>query len=172
MEYTLASPPFTLQFMTMKKEELQGYYDWYMEQIPKRIVILEAAVQSTSGFEDWVATKNPESLKQLGQWYSTVAKRKKDGDLTLQTYSIALDIGMYMSQVMLAFIPGTSWHLELNDLKDFAHYGRPSIAGFTNGYFIPSRFMVVLGQGLAKGIKNGNRLYELFTIWKEYAEEQ
>jgi hypothetical protein len=172
-EYSIIAPPFTLRFKEMSKEELVKYNAWYLAQIPRRIDILTKAVQCTSGYEDWHSDYSPKSLDKLGEWFASnvdIRERTKeekqeiyakapdwfknieisDKDLTNKTFSLAIDIGMYLSQVFLKNISNLKWQHTVNGSKNWVDYGQPVIAGFKNVVFNPTQTMVVLAYGLVK----------------------
>ena len=89
--------------------------------MPERISALANAVKSSPGFEDWRPTYTPDSLNALGDWLATqiqtrlrteekledIAARspfpieRPNWELTNRMLSLAMDIGMYLSQVFL-----------------------------------------------------------------------
>lgn len=197
-KYKIIDPPFTLKFKEMSKRELEDYNKWFIEQIPERLRILTRAVKDTPGFEDWEPDYLPESLDKLGEWFAGQVETRKraeketealyanvsaqfkevrfdDWDLTNKTFSIAIDVGMYLSQVFLKNIPGLKWQHTTNGSKNWVDYGQPVIAGFKrfrNDVFNPVQMMVGVAYGIAQGRDNGARLRELFEIWKKFALAQ
>jgi hypothetical protein len=121
MTYQTIQPPFTLVFHEMSKKELRDYRQWFLGAIPERIKILSEAVKSTSGFENWEPDTTPESLEPLGEWFfAQVETRRRtkaeidsvfagssfgievpDWELSNKTFSLAIDIGMYLGQVLV-----------------------------------------------------------------------
>jgi hypothetical protein len=197
-KYKIIAPPFTLKFKEMSKEELDDYNKWFMEQIPERLSVLTRTVKRTPGFEDWEMDYLPESLDKLGEWFArqveTREQTKKESealyakvpaqfqgmkfdswDLTNKTFSIAIDIGMYLSQVFLRDIPKLKWQHTTKGSRNWIDYGQPVIAGFErfqNDVFNPVRMMVVLAYKIAEGRDTGAGLRELFEMWKKFALEQ
>lgn len=192
-DYPIIAPPFTLKFREMSKNELEDYNRWFLSQIPERIAILEKTVQSTRGFEDWKADYRPESLDKLGEWFvCQVAKRKRteeetkkiyakapdwfkaveinDWELTNRTFSIAIDIGMYVSQVFLKNNPGLSWEHTTKGSKKWVDYGQPVIKGSGIKVFNPTRMIVTLARGIAMGKDNGASLRRLYEVWKKFIQ--
>jgi hypothetical protein len=128
-DYTIIAPPFSLKFQEMSKQELKDYNEWFHAQIPERLLILERAVHGTPGFEKWEMDKTPESLDMLGKWFAMQVETRErteeemaevraqiidrfkgildidTWELTNRTFSLAIDIGMYISQVFLQNIP-------------------------------------------------------------------
>ena len=136
----------------------------------KRQAQLVGAVRDTLGWESWKAEMTPESLGGLGDWFEgQVEMRKKDPgelretreklsfpidipgeELTNRTFSLAIDIGMYFSQVVLKNLPGTRWEHPLGD-KKFVDYGQPVIVGFGTVSLNPVRVMVTTAYRIAGG---------------------
>ena len=192
-EYPIIAPPFTLKFREMSKNELEDYNRWFLSQISERISILEKTVQCTRGFEDWKADYGPESLDKLGEWFAgQVAKRKRteeeikkmyakapdwfkaveigDWELTNRTFSIAIDIGMYVSQVFLKDNLGLSWEHTTKGSKRWVDYGQPVLKGFGIKVFNPTRMIITLAHGIAMGKETGTRLRQLYEIWKKFIQ--
>ncbi|MBC7251337.1 MAG: hypothetical protein H5T62_13750 [Anaerolineae bacterium] len=187
MEYEVIQPPFTLEFRNMSREEAIRYFNWFMEQIPIRIRVLERAVQSTAGYEDWQADYTPASLEKLGQWFCEhVATRKRteeeketiyskapewfrsveieDWELTNQTFSLAIDIGMYLSRVLEKNCPGLRWVMVKKPRSD-ADFQQPVLVGVGKPVFNPIAILVTYAYGIARRSKGPERLKELYDIW-------
>lgn len=184
MPYIIISPPFTLQFTEMSKAELKAYFDWFLSQIPIRLSILESYVKETPGFESWSANFTAASLKALGEWYAGQVKTRprnqdeleeikqnlsfpvpvSDDELTNKTFSLAIDVAMYFSEVLKRNFSSLHWDLILKD-KRYADYGQPVLIGFGNVPLNPVSIMVVFAYGIAKKSKTGVRLFELYDYW-------
>lgn len=166
MTYPTIQPPFTLDFPRMSKSELADYREWFLDILPARIRILEEAVYTTQGFERWRADETPESLNALGEWFTSQVETRtctseelmqlqeqtppqfrnilptEIWDLTNRTYSLTMDGGMYLGQLMLRTHPtGLRWDQDLRDKRD-ANYGQILIVGTgvvsmnTVGFFV------------------------------------
>jgi len=133
MEYETIQPPFTKKFDEMSKTELKEYNRWFHQVLPERIQELVKAVKSTSGFEGWVPDFTPDSLYVLGDWlalqvetrqlsraeyeqkYQEVNKGVRfpidisDREMSIRTVSLAMDTGMYLSEVFLRNHATLSW---------------------------------------------------------------
>lgn len=190
--YEIIQPPFTLVFREMSKKELRAYYDWFLAQVPQRIDILINAVHATTGYEDWSADYSPDSLNALGKWFAGQVETRdstpeeieeiyRDSpawfqqveidtrELTNRTFSLAIDIGMYMSQVFLRHVDGLSWKHVIKGSKNYVDYGQPVITGFGSDEFNPARMLVVLAYSISSGKKAGEGLRNLYDIWKKFA---
>ena len=156
-----------------------------MDVLPQRVTELAAAVRETPGFETWPADFTPASLDTLGQWFAGQVETRKctqeelkaikdrllfpidvpTDELTNRTLSLAMDIGMYFSQVLMHNHPDLKWEQPLND-KRFAEYGQPCLSGFGPVSLNPIRNAGhVFAHALASKTKTGKRLRELYDYW-------
>ena len=186
MTYTMAEPPFSVGFPSMTKQQLKEFFVWFQDVIPERLDVLIKAVHETPGFESWDPDFSPESLDGLGNWFAgEVETRQRSADemaaiestlkfpieistdeLTLRTFSIALDIGIYLSQVFMKNYPNLEWFVDLRN-KRHADYGRPALKGFRVCQFNPVRVAIVIAYGLADKSKDGSRLRDLYEVWRK-----
>lgn len=197
-EYQSIDIPFSLKFHRMSKKEVNAYFSWYMIQIPKRVATLERAVICTPNFEEWMANYLAESLDMLGEWFAFQVERRKltqtDRDkmnegvpdrikkiplpewvLTDRTYSIAIDIGMYLSEVMLKHIPGLKWQSTANIGRTYIDYGHPVLVGpdWPKWYtFNPTKIMISKASSIADGRWESSELRKIFEYWRQPPKEQ
>lgn len=185
MPYEIIQPPFTLKFDEMSKKELKDYFKWFQDVLPERINVLTQSVKETSGFETWRPDQSVTSLERLGEWFATqvqvrlrteeerqeIASRSRfpidipNEELTNRTFSLAMDIGMYLSQVFLKNHPSLQWEQPFGS-KKFVDYGQPVLVGFEGNVPLnPVRIMVTLAYALADQTRTGNRLRELYDYW-------
>jgi hypothetical protein len=183
MTYRIIQPPISLKFRERSKAELKTYAEWFHEVTPQRIAALATAVRSTPGYETWEPNATPESLDILGHWFEgEVEIRKKTADeieetrskltfpidipeneLTDRTFSLAIDIGMYFSQVILKNLTGTRWDQFLKS-RNFADYGQPVIImGLAPVPLNPVRVMVTTAYRISR--QKPARLRELYETW-------
>ena len=128
----------------MSKKELKDYHQWFMDTLPKGINELADAVRRTPGFETWQPDCTPSSLDILGEWFAAhVEKRERTDEeieqiknrltfpmeipreeLTDRTFSLAVDVGMYFSQVLLKNHPSLQWDQPFGG-KLHIDYGQP-----------------------------------------------
>ena len=188
MIYEIIQPPFTLVFREMSKKELREYNEWFHKIMPERIHILTSAIKSTSGYENWEPDCTPESLGPLGKWFLAQAEtrpRTQDEidtiqsqskfpieipgeDLTNRTFSLAMDIGMYVSQVLLKNHHLLEWTQPFGNKKSI-DYGRPVLIKFTTGPFNPVHMMVTHAYGLIRKSRTCDGLREIYDIWSKMA---
>jgi hypothetical protein len=184
MTYATIQPPFTLKFREMPKKELTDYFAWFRNIQPQRLDELANAVKQTPGFEAWKADFTPASLDRMGEWFAEQIKTRlrteeeilqirdqssipieiPGEELTNRTFSLAMDIGMYFSQVLLKNHPTLQWEQQFGNKKD-ADYGQPVLVGFGPVAFNPVRLMVTLAYGVVSKKKTGKSLRELYDIW-------
>jgi hypothetical protein len=183
--YNTMQPPFTLNFGEMSRKELRAYFKWFQEITPERIEQLAATVQSAAGFESWRADFSPGSLDGLGEWFTTQIETRprtqeeidafnaqspfpiklSDSELTNRTFSLAMDIGMYLNQVLLRNQTYLKWDQPLGG-KTFIDYGQPVLVGFQGGDypFNAVRVLVTLAYGLRDKKFGGGRLREIYDV--------
>lgn len=189
MPYELTQPPFSISLREMSKAELRRYADWFCEAIPGRIDQLRNAVLETRGYESWDADATPGSLNTLGKWFAAQVSVRPRSDeekerivdklrfpievpgeeLTTNTLSLAMDIGMYLSQVFLKSHPYLKWDQPLGS-KRFIDYGQPVLTPFRPGSFNPVRMVVTLAYGLVSHRETADGLRELYETWSGLAK--
>jgi hypothetical protein len=176
----------SLNFSEMSKKELREYARWYHEVMPERLDILIHAVHATPGFETWQPDYTPSSLERLGEWYAgQVETRPRTQDeideiksrltfqieiasyeLTDRTYSLAYDVGMYLSQVFMKNHESLRWDQPLGSKRDI-NYGQPVLMGFGAVPFNTVGMLVTQASGIVTGHYTGKKLRELYDIWKD-----
>ena len=188
MTYKVIQPPFTLKFREMSRKELTDYFQWLLGILPDRINELANAVRLAPGFETWRPDKTPASLDALGHWLADHVETRQRSEeelrelnekinggspypidisgeeLTNKTFSLAMDTGMYLSQVFLQNYSSLRWTQEFGN-KKYVDYGQPVLAEFNPAPFNPVRTMVTLAYGLADKTKDGRRLREVYDRW-------
>ena len=183
--YSAVRPPFTLKFREMPKKELREYYEWFHDVVPQRIDELASVVRSSAGFESWQPNYTPDSLNALGRWFATqvrtrpLTQEEQEGfavgssypierppwELTDRTLSLAMDVGIYLSQVFLRNHPSLRWDQPLGN-KKFVDYGQPVLVGFAGDVPLnPVRIVLTFAYGLAKKTDTGSGLRDIYNIW-------
>jgi hypothetical protein len=186
MVYQIIQPPFTLQFREMSKQELKDYFQWFLDVLPTRIRELASAVRQTPGFETWQLDGTPASLNALGEWFATQAEAGQrtseerveianrsaypidisNEELTNRTFSLAMDVGMYLAQVLLKNHPSLRWEQPFGS-KKFVDYGQPVLVGFGAAPLNPVDIAVTLAYGLVSKRRGGQRLREIYDHWSQ-----
>lgn len=190
MSYHVIQPPFTLKFVEMSKKELREYFEWFLKIVPERIRELSEYVRQTPGYEDWSPDYSRESLNSLGNWFQAHVETRPrtpdeieeltsqtkwrfpvgDRELSNATFSLSMDIGMYLTQVFLGNHLHLKWEQPMR-AKRFIDYGQPVLVGFGPAPFNPVRMLVTLAHGLAKKKHDGGRLLEIYDYWSVLAEK-
>jgi hypothetical protein len=186
MPYSNIQPPFTLEFREMAKEDVKAFGNWFLDIMPSRLAILAAAVQETRGFKKWKPDRTPASLGALGKWFAQQVETEPstaeeieeirrnlvfpidipEDDLTIRTFSLAMDIGMYLGEVVVSNVPGAKWQQLRTGTKNDADYGyvlivMPKALLPMN----PVSLAVTLAYGVARGRRGADALAELYEIW-------
>lgn len=193
-EYSIFHPPFSIAFKEMEKKVARNYLEWFLEQIPKRVLILANYVQSFSGYDNWRSDLTPSSLDGLGKWFfENVTIRKRSGteieniysngpdwfknieipdyELTDRTLSFSIDIGMYLSQVLMQNIPDLRWKIGPKPMKSI-DYQQPVLTGTGKLNFNPIHITITLAYGIANRTKGPERLRELYDIWANLLQHE
>lgn len=190
MAYATIQPPFTLTFREMSKQELKRYFEWFMEVRSQRLSELSEVVKETYGYEKWQPDGTPVSLNALGKWFAEQANVRPRTDeefksienrlmfpmevqgeeLTTRTLSLAMDIGMYLSQVFLKNHQNLGWDQPLGN-KKFIDYGQPVLIKFKSGPFNPVRMVVTFAYGLVSKKKAAEGLRNIYEIWSKLIQE-
>ena len=188
MAYEILNPPFALNFREMSKSQLKAYFAWYQEKIPGRIDVLQQLVRESGRYPQWTADKSPASIAQLGEWFAgeiesvpnTPNGRSRfsanrpsfqiatDGELAPKTLSIAVDIGIYLSQVLMSEIRSLRWAQNLTAKFDI-DYGQPVLVEFRAAPFNPSRMLITLAYGILQGSRTKGDLEKLYHFWAKQA---
>lgn len=186
MTYSIIQPPFTLKFREMSKQELKDYFKWFFEVLPERLCELTEAVRQSPGFENWRPDGTPDSLNTLGEWFATHVETRprtpeelseiagrgsfpievSRQELTNRTFSLAIDVGMYFSQVLLKNDSSLNWKQPFGNKRDI-DYGQPVLFGRSPVPFNPVRMMVTHAYGLADKTRSGKELREIYDIWSK-----
>lgn len=100
----------------------------------------------------------------------TIPVEIDDWDLDEVTYSIALDIGIYLGEVLKTHCQQLKWDVVLKD-KRFIDYGCPVMTGFGKSVMNPMRICAVMARGIVRGVADAGRLFELYQTWLKLAQK-
>jgi hypothetical protein len=190
MSYVPIRPPFSLKFREMSKQNLKFYFRWFMHQIPQRGAELADALRQTPGFADWQPDFTSGSLNVLREWLAGQVETRNRSrgeiqeieerlvfpmdipaeELTDRTFSLAMDVGMYFSRVLLINHPSIKWE-QLLGSRRFADFGQPVLSGFGPVPLNPVRVEVTLAYALASKEKTGMRLREIYDYWAQRVQQ-
>ncbi len=163
----------------MQRNDLARFFQWFMDIVPKRVEELSRLVKSTPGFEFWVPDYDPSSLDTLGHWFAgqieTIDPSKpvdeSGNKFTFRTYSLAMDVGIYLSQVLCKNYPELKW-VQPTKHKRFIDYGQPALAHFGRTVMNPPRLVLGLAYGIARKTSNGTELRRVYNYWAELDHEE
>ena len=140
------------------------------------------------GWEDY----SPESLNALGDWFAAQIETRprtqeeidtfnaqapfpieiSDRELTNRTFSLAIDIAMYLNQVFLRNNSDLKWE-QLFGGKTLSNYGQPVLVGFQGGDlpFDSVRVLVTLAYSPQSKNRGGGRLREIYDMHAQERQE-
>lgn len=171
-------------FFELTSKQAKEYFLWYTSEIPNRIALLwEYMKQERPETEPF--DYSPESLLPLWEWYEQKIEqvpmtaeeierrvrvfpkyleseiRKNTKKFTDETLSLALDISIYLGEVVVKNYPHLRWNYRTRPKREISTY-RPVIDGLNNKMKLePSRSLFVLTIESTKE-KNPTRLYDLY----------
>jgi hypothetical protein len=193
MEYNLIVLPSNLEihslnFASLTRKEARTYLKWFVEEVPKRTLILQKAVNSTPNYESWRANFTSDSLQVLSAWFhDSVETRERTAreleqiyhyappwfrevqvskyELTDQTFSIAVDVGRYFGEILLRQYPTLEWKLVTRP-KNSIDFHQPVLSGFKGKQWLnPTRIILNTAYGFVRKTRSPERLLELYEVW-------
>ena len=187
MPYPIISPPFTLKFREMPPHQLSEYREWFLNSISLRIATLHDAVKE-SGDLIWQPDFTRNSVELLGLWLAPrievrqrtddevhIIKSKvpfdfgiSDRELSDNTFSLAIDSGMYLAATLLTNFPNLKWNQPIFD-NIFIDFGQVVLFGFGEAPLNPVRITITFCYGIAGGQQAGSRLGEIYEYWARLA---
>ena len=189
MTYEIIQPPFTLKFHEMSKPELDEYFRWFLDVLSHRVSELAGLVIQSPRFDKWQPDQSAVSLDELGDWLAGQVKTRlrtheelqmigkhsaylmdiPNDELTNRSFSLSMDVGMYLSQVLMKNHPSLYWSQPMKS-KKFIDYGQPVLSGFGDLVLNPVRIVVTMSYGLVNKKQTGKRLRELYEYWSKHVE--
>ncbi len=187
MKYNIINNlPIDYDFSLKSKKELKLYEYWFIENKEYRIQELSKAVNSTGKFENWCADFSPSSLDNLGIWLEENIKvikipdneykdirlkapdyiKVNDWDLSIESRSILVDVGIYIGEVFIHTYPMLRWEQNLSKRRGDNNFGHMVIKMQID--FNPIWLMYILGLKLADHEEDGSCLSNLFKVWRCY----
>ena len=171
-------------FFELTPKQAKEYFLWYTSEIPNRIALLwEYMKQDRPETEPF--DYSPESLIPLWEWYETKIEQvpmtakeiesrvrmfpkyleseiqKNTKKFTDETLSLALDISIYLGEVVVKNHPHLRWNYRTRPKREISVY-RPVIDGLNYKMTLePSRSLMVLTLEAIKE-RNQPRLYHLY----------
>lgn len=184
MTYRLIASPLKLGFRGMSRAELKEYRARFEGIADERIEALTAEVRATPGYERWQPDRTPGSLDLLGKWMAAqvslapetvgtttpvmLAGRMVDvqaDDMNTRSYSIATDVGFYVTAVALNHNKTLRLDQLLKPKNDF-DYGHMVVTGDAKSIPTnPLRMTTVVCHRIADGKRDGTALRQAFDHW-------
>lgn len=177
-------------FPDMSAKEARNYFDWYVDEIPKRLDLLSRAFEATGGGQRDLLDLSPGSLIDLWGWFlpQIVVERKAPGvlreevdaapdwlrgfiitndwNLSLGTTALAMDIAIYFGEVFNRKFDHIQWGV-VTKPRSLAYVNRPVLVGFKTRALDPRRVVYNLTLKASQGQSKRSALYELYEVWAE-----
>jgi len=180
--------PSDFIFSDKSNSELKHYEEWFKTNKEKRIKQLIEAIKESKGFENWKADFTPSSLNEIGSWIkqnlytekiSTEKYKQKrlsipdyinirDWDLTNETYSKLIDIGIYFGEVFIKNHTNLKWEQFFSKIKNDSDHGHMVIKGFGKDRLNPLRVSYIIGLKMIDNKSNETGIFKAYTTWKSY----
>ena len=190
LAYRPFDPPERLDFDGWTRKEARAYFDWFVGQIPERLYELRRVVAAADAdceldgspdslaclgepFLGWVTTR-PRTPDEKAEAYADLpehpqgAVEVEDWELTEETLSLCVDVGIYFGEVFRAAHPQIEWQLWTR--KSVGHH-RPVLVGAQGNVPLdPINIATNIAFGTARGRGRPGRLRELFDVWSDDVE--
>jgi hypothetical protein len=187
MNYNLMEPPFSYKpFVEMNKKEAQEYFNWFINEIPNRVILLRKAYEINNvdiGSLDYTPlslinlwkwfipkiktvnlTKNElkEYLDKIPEWARGTMDNKK---LSVETLAIAIDIAIYFAETVRKNKSNIQWGL-ITKPKSFYSVNKPILIGFNFGLDLDAMLLLNnISWEVVKGNSSIEALYQLYQVW-------
>lgn len=194
MEYSLINLPapisLDVDLRKLPKPLLKEYFSWHMNVMEERLKILERAIQTSKGYEDWTSTYEVESLKRLGKWFVEqiyiIPKSRKlveyerevrremriepiHWDFTEETISVCFDVGLYLSNTLTKHLPHLKWIQPLRSLNT-PSYGEPIISSEKDNMG-SWHIMRVIAMKLIVPPFDYDIIFDTYHVWHGYLKK-
>ena len=186
-KYRIITFPFSGNVKELSKDGANQFFNWYLQQIPIRITQLFEFIIKTTGYDKWIPDNSSDLLIPLGQWFSQkISTRDRTpfeideiysklgkfqglipipkSVLSQESYSLAIDLGMYLSQILINNVPGLHWELVTKPKND-AFYNHPVLKLTGKMMCDPVHLTIIYAGGLNDGSYKPIRLKEISDIW-------
>ena len=175
-------------FFELTPKQAKEYFLWYTSEIPNRIALLwEYIKQKRPEAEPF--DYSPESLIPLWEWYETKIEQvpmtakeiesrvrmfpkyleseiqKNTKKFTDETLSLALDISIYLGEVVVKNHPHLRWNYRTRPKREISVY-RPVIDGLNYKMTLDSSRIVFVQMLTSVKEQNKNHLYVIYRHWE------
>lgn len=192
MDYPIMEPPIEFDsFEKMTKKEAQLHFDWYIEELPKRLELLKMAYIETASGDEEDFDLTPHSLIRMWKWFllriETVPKSADEYDEemanipewlhkffigntekpSIETICVAMDVAIYFSKVLISNHDHLSWTFRTKP-KKVENLNRPVIIGFSNNLTLdPREILYNLTLRSLTEEKDDKALFNLYNAWSQ-----
>lgn len=186
MDYIIASTPeYFNSYRTLKKKEVEEFFQWYLEQSENRIRHLKDYFNSENEGKCKL-DDSPESFIDLWEWFETevifvprdieeIEKQKEESpewfreyvpetEFSAYTLSLILDIAYYFADVFIKFNPDVHWGY-FTKPKNRASVNSPVLLGFKNDMDLDPRLIVSNCAYPSQNGWNKNELFDVYNVW-------
>ena len=190
MDYELIKIPWTAGslYSDMSKDEAMAFFEWIEVNAEYRVSQLQSYInQSRACFH---LDHSPRSLLSLGEWLANTLKlqcrspkdmkdlvnsvpewikdsmRDRNVELTPESMSLALDVGIYFSRALMKSDDKIKWKMHVNASELDADHNQLVLTGPTGMQYNPVRAMQQICLKIAKREVKTTRLFELFESWR------
>jgi hypothetical protein len=190
MTYSIIQPPFTLKFREMSFDELKEYRKWFLENMSSRLLELQRVMSATVDYKTWKADFSVGSIEMLGMFLARQVETRprtseevdrikektpfhfdaSEEELTIRTFSLAMDAGIYMGETLRHHYPHLAWSQPLGN-KKFADFGQMVLTGLGKVDLNPVAVAVTFCYGVAKGSRSGKRFADVYSYWADLASK-
>lgn len=191
LNYDILIPKLEKNICHLNEDEVEIYFQWYMEQLPIRVAYVSKVCASELHIPIERMDCSPESLVLLWKWFrrrakteqvvhgeaekkekQLIASRKIERQLTLETEYILRDIGMYLGETFRKNIPQIYWSYYTKPRRDF-FVNRPLLKGFidrTAGHpfeavFEPIHMVHIQAVKIMKNTSKDADLLNIYNVW-------
>ena len=191
MPYEIVKIPWTLEspYSEMSKDGAKEFFEWLTQNAEYRVAELGRLIKSSATHISLDCS--PESLLPLGYWLRdklTIRKRtesemkelvkdvpdwvraslgKRDTELTPESFSIAFDVAIYFSLVLMRADKRIAWKMHTKAGKLDADRNQLILVGNGKVHHNPIRSVQIVCSKMAKGEYDSTRLHELYESWTD-----
>jgi hypothetical protein len=176
--------PIDYNFANKSRDELKLYGKWFFDNKKDRLKCLNNAINSNFEYKNCLLNFTPQSLLTIGQWFKNETKKEflsekeflkkratipnwievSNYDLTAETYSKVIDVGIYFGEVFLHNFSGLKWEQFFSKIKNDNNNGHMVIKGTGKIPLNPIWKMYIIALQFADYNETDNVLFELYNF--------